>query len=52
MAKILLTGATGFIGSNILKKIKEANQIFVIQRQSSKKKITYSENTLILISAH
>jgi len=38
VAKILLTGATGFIGSNILKKIKEGNQIFVIQRQSSKKK--------------
>ena len=48
MAKILLTGATGFIGSNILKKIKEGNQIFVIQRQSSKKKITYSKNIKVL----
>ena len=39
MAKILLTGATGFIGSNILEEIKKDNQVFVIQRKKSKKKI-------------
>ena len=38
MAKILLTGATGFIGSNILEEIKKDNQVFVIQRKKSKKK--------------
>ena len=48
MAKILLTGATGFIGSNILQKIREKNQIFVIQRNYSKKKIISSKNIKVL----
>jgi len=48
VAKILLTGATGFIGSNILQKIREKNQIFVIQRHYSKKKIISSKNIKVL----
>lgn len=48
MAKILLTGATGFIGSNILEEIKKDNQVFVIQRKKSKKKIKKSKNIKIL----
>ena len=48
MAKILLTGATGFIGSNILEKIRDKNKVFIIQRQNSKKKIKNSNNTKVL----
>ena len=39
MPNILLTGATGFIGSNILKEIELNNIVFVIQRIKSKKKL-------------
>jgi nucleoside-diphosphate-sugar epimerase len=39
---ILLTGASGFIGSNILEKIKPNNNIFVVSR--SKKKIKKDNN--------
>lgn len=48
MLNILLTGATGFIGSNILKSIKLNNKVFVIQRLNSKKKINKSKNVKIL----
>ena len=36
MINILLTGASGFIGSNILEKIKKNNNIFVITRDKKK----------------
>ena len=48
MAKILLTGATGFIGSNILEKIRDKNKVLIIQRQNSKKKIRNSNNIKVL----
>lgn len=48
MAKILLTGATGFIGSNILEKIRDKNKVLIIQRQNSKKKIKNSNNIKVL----
>ena len=48
MHKILLTGATGFIGSNILDRIKKNNKVFVIQRHNSKKKISKTKNIKIL----
>ena len=38
MPNILLTGATGFIGSNILNEIQFKNKVFAIQRIKSKKK--------------
>lgn len=38
MLKILLTGASGFIGSNILKKIKANNHVLVITRSKKKNK--------------
>jgi len=41
---ILLTGATGFIGSNILKEIRLNNKVFIIQRFESKKKIKKTKN--------
>ena len=48
MPNILLTGATGFIGSNILKKIKITNKVFIIQREKSKKKIKKIKNIKII----
>ena len=48
MPNILLTGATGFIGSNILKAIKLNNKVFVLQRLNSKIIINKSKNIKIL----
>lgn len=48
MSNILLTGATGFIGSNILKAIKLNNNVFIIQRLESKKKIKPTKNIKII----
>ena len=48
MSNILLTGATGFIGSNILKKIRLDNKVFIIQRVASKKKIKKTKNIKII----
>ena len=48
MSNILLTGATGFIGSNILNELKFGNKVFVIQREKSKIKIEKSKNIKIL----
>ena len=48
MPNILLTGATGFIGSNILKEIELNNKVFVIQRIKSKKKIKKTKNIKII----
>ena len=48
MPNILLTGATGFIGSNILNAIELNNKVFVIQRLKSKTKIKKSKNIKIL----
>ena len=42
MINILLTGASGFIGSNILEKIRINNNIFILSR--SKKKIKKDHN--------
>jgi nucleoside-diphosphate-sugar epimerase len=46
--KILLTGSTGFIGSNILNKIKNNNKVFVIKRPKSKKKILKNKNIKLI----
>ena len=48
MSKILLTGATGFIGSNILNEIKQKNRIFVIHRKGSRRKIKKDKNVKII----
>lgn len=48
MFKILLTGSTGFIGSNILNKIKIDNKVFIIKRSHSKKKILKNKNIKLL----
>ena len=36
--KILITGASGFIGSNIVKNISKTDKIFIISRDNKKKK--------------
>ena len=48
MLKILLTGSTGFIGSNILNEIKNNNKVFIIKRSKSKKKISKNKNIKLL----
>ena len=48
MSNILLTGATGFIGSNILKQIRLDNNVFIIQKVASKKKIKKTKNIKII----
>ena len=48
MPNILLTGATGFIGSNILNEIQFKNNVFAIQRIKSKKKIQKTKNIKII----
>ena len=48
MSNILLTGATGFIGSNILNEIQLNNTIFIIQRIASKSKIKKLKNIKII----
>jgi nucleoside-diphosphate-sugar epimerase len=48
MAKILLTGATGFIGSNILKDFKKDNQIFILVRKNIKQKKFFDKNIFLL----
>ena len=48
MSNILLTGATGFIGSNILREIRLNNYVFVTQRIDSKKKIKPAKNIKVI----
>ena len=48
MFNILLTGASGFIGSNILNKIKLENKVYVIQRKKTKIKIKKDKNINVI----
>ena len=48
MPSILITGATGFIGSNVLEEIQLKNKVYVIQRVKSKKKIKKTKNIKII----
>lgn len=48
MSNILLTGGTGFIGSNILKEIQLFNKVFAVKRIKSKKKIQKTKNIKII----
>ena len=47
MYKILFTGGTGFIGSNILKNIQLNHKVYVIQKKVSKTSIFKSKNIQI-----
>ena len=48
MYKILFTGGTGFIGSNILKNIQLNHKVYVIQKKESKTSIFKSKNIQII----
>ncbi len=48
MSNILLTGASGFIGSSILKKIQLNNKIYIIQNKSSKTIFKKNKNIKII----
>ena len=48
MPSILITGATGFIGSNVLEEIQLKNKVYTIQRVKSKKKIKKTKNIKII----
>ena len=45
---ILLTGATGFIGSNILNKIKDNNKVYLILRNKKKNRFFKDKNIKII----
>ena len=45
---ILLTGATGFIGSNILNKIKNNNKVYLILRNKKKNRFFKDKNIKII----
>lgn len=45
---ILLTGCTGFIGSNILNKFKDSNKIYIILRNKKKNKFFKKKNINII----
>ena len=48
MHKLLFTGGTCFIGSNILKNIQLNHKVYVIQKKESKKVILKSKNIQII----
>jgi len=43
MKKVLLTGSTGFIGSNLLRELYHKNQLYLIIRNSSKNNYTFKD---------
>ncbi len=48
MNKILLTGATGFVGSNILKELSQYNQIFILIRKKPVQKKFIHKNIIFV----
>ena len=50
MKKILLTGATGFVGSNILENVYKDNQIFILIRRKPRQKKFYHKNIFFIKS--
>jgi len=48
MKRILLTGSTGFIGSNILKDFQKDNQIFILLRKKTKSKEFFHKNIFLV----
>ena len=49
MKKVLLTGGTGFVGSNILKELSKSYQIYNLVRSKNKKKIKNVHNFYFLV---
>ena len=50
MHNILLTGANGFIGSNILNTIKLNYKVYIIQNPDTKKSVTWKKNRAVFFS--
>ena len=48
MSKILLTGSSGFIGSNLLENFSKNNEITLVVRKNVKKKIKSNKNIKII----
>ena len=48
MSKILLTGSSGFVGSNILESFSKTNICYLIVRKSPRKKIKQNKNIRII----
>tara|TARA_A100001015_G_scaffold25144_1_gene28286 strand:- start:1094 stop:1324 length:231 start_codon:yes stop_codon:yes gene_type:complete len=48
VSNILLTGSTGFIGSNILRSILKNNRIYIILRNKKENKHKFKGNIKIL----
>ena len=48
MHKILLTGSSGFIGSNILSNFLENNQIYIIVRRKPSNKLLKNKNIKVI----
>ena len=48
MLKILLTGSTGFIGSNILKELSQNHKIFILIRKKLIQKKFFHKNIILV----
>ena len=48
MSNILLTGSTGFIGSNILQSLLKNNRVYIILRKQKKNRYQFKRNIKIL----
>ncbi len=48
MSKILLTGSSGFVGSNILEKLSKKNNFYILVRKNPKKKFKNNKNIKII----
>lgn len=50
MKSILLTGGTGFIGTNLINSFKDKFKIYVLKRRSKKKLTITNHKNLFLIN--
>ncbi len=48
MKNILITGATGFIGKNILREVIKSNKVYVVVRRIPSQKIFYRKNIKLI----
>ena len=51
MKKILLTGSTGFIGSELLKNLSKSNKVYITLRKKTKKNLKYKNVNKIYFSS-
>ena len=48
MISILLSGSSGFIGSNLLKEISKSHKIYITVRKKPKQKFFYKKNIILI----